>query len=84
MESRKDGRQPVGGDGLAGDEAQRAPLQPAKLLQHRLGRVGPRKNSASLGQEQPSGLCQSDAAPDAVEELGCVSLLKRGDGCGSL
>ncbi len=56
------------------------PLQPAQLLQHRLGRSGLRENAASLRQEQSSGLGQHDAAPDAVEQLYRVPLLKRCDG----
>ena len=71
--------QPVARDGLAGMHVQGAALQAAQLGEGAFGAIGPRQHRPGFTQEQGTGICQRDAAPDAVEELGTVSSLQACD-----
>ncbi len=72
-------RQPIGGNGLAGEQPHRAALQPRQFVQQPLGRLGPRQHGPRLGQEGRSRRVQGQAAPNPVEQPRPVSRLQRID-----
>ena len=61
-------RQPVGGDGLAGEQPHRAALQPRQIVQHPLRRLGLGQHRPRLGQKGRPGRVQGQAPAHPVKQ----------------
>ena len=72
-------RQPVGGDGLAGEQPHRAALQPRQIVQHPLRRLGLGQHRPRLGQKGRPGRVQGQAPAHPVEQPGPVPRLQGRD-----
>ncbi len=79
VERHKMLRQPVAGDRLARLDRKGAPLQAAEIVEGPLGSCHAGQDGSGIHQEQGAGFGQLDAAPDAVEQPGAVTRLKRSD-----
>jgi len=70
-------RQPIGGDGLAGEQPHRAALQPRQLVQQPFGRLGPRQHRPGFRQKGRPRRIQRQPPPNPVEQPCSVPRLQR-------
>lgn len=71
-------RQPVAGNGLAGEYGEPPATQPAQISQGCLGKTRAGQHGLSLAEEQAAVLVQNDASSDPVEQSDRMPLFQGG------